>query len=184
MARSGAARLPICCQGQPLPDASKEAQGLRRTARSDDDRALGPSLGPILYQLPPRLRINLDRLDEFLTLAPKDVANVFEFREPSWLAEETLALLDRHGASFCVHDMPGSATPRWAAGKAAYLRLHGASGKYHGRYPKKALQSWADWLAEQASAGRECWAYFNNDIDAHAIADALALKALVAEAAD
>ena len=75
--------------------------------------------------------------------------------------------------------MPGSATPRWASGRAAYVRFHGTSGKYHGRYTKKSLQSWAAWHVEQAQAGRECWAYFNNDIDAHAIADAQTLRSMV-----
>ncbi len=145
-------------------------------------RELGPTLGPILYQLPPSLRINLARLADFLSLLPKDLTHVFEFREPSWLTDETFALLERHGASFCVHDMPGSATPRVATGKAAYLRFHGNGGKYWGRYSDAQLLGWSDWLTEQAKAGRAAWAYFNNDIDAHAIHDAQTLKAMVRQA--
>jgi uncharacterized protein YecE (DUF72 family) len=144
-------------------------------------RLLGPSLGPVLYQLPPRFRINLARLESFLSLLPREITHVFEFREPSWLIDDTLELLARHGAGFCTHDMPGSATPRWAAGPVAYLRLHGGGGKYWGRYSDEALAGWADWLIEQQAAGREAWAYFNNDIDGHAIADALNLKRLLAE---
>lgn len=70
--------------------------------------ALKPALGPILYQLPPRFKLNLERLESFLQLLPEDVTNVFEFREPSWYADEVFALLERYGASFCAHDMPGS----------------------------------------------------------------------------
>ena len=145
-------------------------------------RALGDRLGPILYQLPPRFRINLERLEDFLKLVPKDVANVFEFREPSWYSDEALALLERYGASFCVHDMAGSATARLAVGPAAYVRFHGTAGRYWGRYPDEALLGWTDWLVGQARAGRTVWCYFNNDIDAHAIHDALTLKAMVAQA--
>jgi uncharacterized protein YecE (DUF72 family) len=145
-------------------------------------RALGDRLGPILYQLPPRFRINLERLEEFLQLAPRDVTNVFEFRDLSWYTAETFALLEKHGASFCVHDMPGSATERIAVGTAAYVRFHGGAGKYWGRYPDAVLLSWTDWLVEQAGSGRTVWCYFNNDIDAHAIHDALTLKAMVAQA--
>lgn len=140
-------------------------------------RHLGDTLGPILYQLPPRFRINLDRLESFLQLLPADVVGVFEFREPSWYTGETLALLDRYGAAFCVHDMPGLASPRWASGRAAYVRFHGGVGKYWGRYDDGALAGWADWMTEQVQAGRPVWGYFNNDIDAHAIHDALTLKA-------
>lgn len=145
-------------------------------------RHLGDRLGPILYQLPPRFRANLERLDEFLGLVPKDVINVLEFREKSWLTEEVLALLGRHGASFCVHDMPGSATPRWVVGPIAYVRFHGGEGKYWGRYSDEGLLGWTDWIMEQAQAGRSVWCYFNNDIEAHAIHDALTLRAMVKQA--
>ena len=146
-------------------------------------RKLEPALGPILYQLPPRFRVNLERLESFLRLVPKDVVNVFEFREKSWLVPETLELLDRYGASFCVHDMPGSATERWAAGPIAYVRFHGGVEKYWGRYSDETLLGWTDWIAGQARAGRAVWCYFNNDIDAHAIHDAQTLKAMVGQAA-
>jgi uncharacterized protein YecE (DUF72 family) len=146
-------------------------------------RALGDRLGPILYQLPPRFRINLERLEDFLKLAPRDVTNVFEFRDPSWYAPGTFALLDRYGASFCVHDMPESASERIAVGRVAYLRFHGTGGKYWGRYSDETLLSWADWLVAQAKGGRAAWAYFNNDIYAHAIHDARTLKAMVSQAA-
>ena len=145
-------------------------------------RALGHRLGPILYQLPPRFRINLERLEQFLQLAPRDATNVFEFREPSWHVPETYALLARYGASFCVHDMAGAATERIAVGPIAYVRFHGAGGKYWGRYKDEALLAWTDWMVGQARAGRGVWAYFNNDIHAHAIHDALTLKAMVAQA--
>ena len=95
---------------------------------------------------------------------------------------ETLALLDRYGASFCVHDMAGSTSERWAVGCAAYVRFHGGVGKYWGRYSDEGLLSWTDWIVEQAKGGREVWCYFNNDIDGHAIHDAQTLKAMVRQA--
>ncbi|WP_332811191.1 DUF72 domain-containing protein [Sphingomonas sp.] len=145
-------------------------------------RQLGPTLGPILYQLPPRFRINLERLAEFLALLPRDLTHVFEFRETSWLKDEMLALLEAHGASFCAHDMPGSTSPRWAIGPVAYVRFHGGEGKYWGRYSDERLLSWTDWIVAQSRSGRAVWAYFNNDIHAHAIQDALTLRAMVAQA--
>ena len=145
-------------------------------------RALGEALGPILYQLPPRFRINLERLAEFIGLLPRDLTHVFEFREKSWLTAEMLALLEHHGVSFCTHDMPGLESPRWAAGPIAYVRFHGGQGKYWGRYSDAALLGWADWITEQAQGGREVWAYFNNDTEAAAIHDALTLKAMVRQA--
>ncbi|MEA3014294.1 MAG: hypothetical protein QOD42_2839 [Sphingomonadales bacterium] len=142
-------------------------------------RALQPRLGPILYQLPPRFRMNLERLERFLQLAPTDVTNVFEFRDESWYVPEIFALLDRHGASLCLHDMAGSAIERIAVGPVAYVRFHGAGGKYRGRYPEETLLSWAGWMDEQALGGRPVWGYFNNDIHADAVHDAQALKTMV-----
>jgi uncharacterized protein YecE (DUF72 family) len=144
---------------------------------------LGPTLGPVLYQLPPRFKLNLERLESFLQLVPRDVVNVFEFRDSSWYAAETLTLLERYGASFCVHDMAGSASARDAVGPVAYVRFHGGVGKYWGRYSDSALLSWTDWIVAQARAGRPVWCYFNNDIYGHAIHDAQTLRAMVAQAA-
>src|SRR5690349_16434593 len=79
-------------------------------------RRMEHRLGPLLYQLPPSLKLDLDRLDAFLKLVPKDLANVFEFRNKDWYVPELYHLLDRYGASFCVHDMRGSQTERIATG--------------------------------------------------------------------
>ncbi|WP_420136422.1 DUF72 domain-containing protein [Sphingomonas sp.] len=141
-------------------------------------RHLGSALGPILYQLPPTLQLNLARLEEFLSLLPGDICHVFEFRHPSWYVADTLDLLGRYGASFCCHDMAGSVSPPWATGSVAYVRFHGAGGKYWGRYKAEQLSRWAEWMADQQCQGRNVWAFFNNDIFADAIADATALKQL------
>jgi uncharacterized protein YecE (DUF72 family) len=146
-------------------------------------RNLGATLGPLLYQLPPKLAFNKERVEAFLALLPDDLQHAFEFRETSWISPDVLALLDSHGIGFCVHDMPGSATPLWASGPLAYLRFHGTEGKYWGRYPDERLLAAADWMVGQARRGRDVWAYFNNDIHAHAIDDALTLRAMVAQAA-
>jgi uncharacterized protein YecE (DUF72 family) len=144
-------------------------------------RRLEATLGPILFQLPPRFRLNLDRLERFLDLVPKDVTNVFEFRDKSWYVDEVFALLDRYGASFCTHDMIGLEAPRVATGAAAYVRFHGGEGKYWGRYADQRLLEWGDWILDQARQQRTVWVYFNNDVDGHAIQDGLTLKAIVAQ---
>ncbi len=147
----------------------------------DATRHLGDRLGPILYQLPPSLKLDLERLESFLELLPDDVTNVFEFRHKSWYVAETYALLDRFGVSLCLHDMRGSVTKRLVVGPAVYVRFHGGAGKYWGRYSDERLISWAEWLVEQARSGRSCWCYFNNDIMGHAIDDAQTLKSMVGQ---
>ena len=51
----------------------------------DRVRRLGEHLGPNLVQLPPRWKRNVDRLDEFLSIAPPTIRWAVELREPSWL---------------------------------------------------------------------------------------------------
>ena len=137
---------------------------------------LGDKLGPILYQLPPRWRLDLGRLRDFLALLPPGQTHVFEFREPSWMTDEVFGLLDACGVSFCTHDMPGMAVPRLAVGRIANVRFHGSSGKYWGRYSAGQLADWHAWMEAEQMRGRDVYAYFNNDIHGHAIEDALALK--------
>jgi len=142
-------------------------------------RRLGPTLGPVLYQLPPRFRLNLDRLERFLEIVPRDVTNIFEFRDASWYDDRVFAALERAGAGFCSHDMPGSKSPRLAIGPAAYVRFHGGEGKYWGRYSDECLLDWTDWLLDQARQGRErSWPDLN-DAEAHAVHDARTLQAMV-----
>jgi uncharacterized protein YecE (DUF72 family) len=142
-------------------------------------RLLGDKLGPLLFQLPPSLHKDFERLDAFLDRLPKDIEQVVEFRHNSWYDEDVLALLDRHGVGFVCHDLRGLLSPRWASGRTAYVRFHGTSGRYHGRYSDETLLAWSDWLIEQRKEGRSCWCYFNNDIHGHAIEDARTLKAMV-----
>ena len=146
-------------------------------------RALQDKVGPLLYQLPPSLHKNLERLDAFLSWLPDDLEQVVEFRHRSWYDEDVLALLDRHGVGFVAHDLKGLVSPRWASGRTAYVRFHGAGGKYWGRYPDEALLQWTDWIREQQDQGRSVWCYFNNDIQGHAIEDARTLKSMVGQIA-
>jgi len=161
-----------------LKDCEEPVETLLTRARN-----LGEALGPILYQLPPSLHLDLDRLSAFIDLLPADLRHVFEFRHKSWYSDEALELLDSRGVAFCAHDMRGLVTPRRATGPLAYVRFHGGSGKYVGRYSDEALLGWADWIVSEARGGREVWCYFNNDIGGHAIDDALTLKSMVAQAA-
>ncbi|MEW6379680.1 MAG: DUF72 domain-containing protein [bacterium] len=136
-------------------------------------RLLGGKQGPLLYQLPPRWTKNYRRLESFLDLLPGDMIHVFEFRDQSWMSDDIFHLLDQHGCSFCIHDMPGLSCPRTVVGPVCYLRFHGTQGKYQGGYSEPALKEWAAWIEEQAG---DVYAYFNNDALAHAVYDARQLK--------
>ena len=157
-----------------LLDCAEETERFMELARR-----IGPALGPILTQLPPSLHKDVARLDAFLGGLPRDLEHVVEFRHRSWYDEQVLACLDAHDAGFVAHDLAGLVSPRWASGRTAYVRFHGTSGRYRGRYSDAQMEEWAAWLREQSALGRTAWAYFNNDIHGHAIEDARTLKAMV-----
>ncbi len=142
----------------------------------DIARRLGPRLGPLLYQLPPRWRCDLARLDAFLTRLPRELTHVFEFRDPSWLAEATRERLEAAGAGFCIHDAEDLYVPRWVTGPVVYVRFHGTREGLRRGYPDTVLDDWAAWLGRQVRAGHELYAFFNNDPGGHAVHDALRLR--------
>src|SRR5205085_896558 len=87
--------------------------------------ALGGKLGPILFQLPPKWRVNVERIAEFLEALPKYHCYTFEFREPSWEREEVYALLRKHGAAYCIYELAGYKSPLRFTADFVYVRLHG-----------------------------------------------------------
>jgi uncharacterized protein YecE (DUF72 family) len=145
-------------------------------------RHLRAALGPLLFQLPPRWRVNLERLETFLDALPPRRRYALEFRDPSWYTDEVLALLDAHGAAICLHDMHGSASGKIVGGPFVYVRFHGVQ-KYSGSYSDPVLDDWADWLADRMISGAPIYAYFNNDSCGHAPRDAVRLRAKIHERA-
>ena len=141
--------------------------------------ALGRSLGPVLYQLPPGWRVDVDRFQHFLEILPTHRRHVVEFRDASWYIPAIRAVADRHDVAICLHDMPGSATERAASGAFVYVRFHGTSTRYGGKYSDDRLQQWAVWLNERLDHGCDVYAYFNNDIGGHAPRNALTLRRML-----
>jgi uncharacterized protein YecE (DUF72 family) len=152
----------------------------------DRIRRLGPSLGPTLVQLPPRWKRNVERLDEFLTVAPSDLRWAVELRDPSWVHDDVFEVLRRHGAALCVHDLlpdhPWVHTADWT-----YVRFHGPEAlvaKYWGRYGADRLEPTAARLRACLDEGRDVYAYFNNDHRGFAVEDARWLSQRLATPGD
>ena len=134
-------------------------------------------LGPVLVQLPPNWGCNPDRLDAFLTAAPKRHRWSIELRDTSWLCDEVYAILRDHGAALCIHDMfpdhPEEITADWV-----YLRFHGPqhTRKYQGEYPYQTLQGVAERIRGYLDDGKDVYAYFNNDQHGYAVENAKQLR--------
>ncbi len=141
------------------------------------ERATGleEKLGPILFQFPHTWRANVPRLRDFLVAlrpyAPQRFA--FEFRHQSWLTAEVYDLLERARVALClpVHpDLP--LDPRLTA-DWTYIRFH--AGLHGIGYGDDELRFWADHIASCRGRGATVYAYFNNDVEGHALRDARTL---------
>jgi uncharacterized protein YecE (DUF72 family) len=141
---------------------------------------LGRKLGPILFQLPPRWKVNVDRLAEFLESLPKRHKYVIEIRDESWLVPEIYALLRRHKTAFCIHDFADLKIPHEITANFTYIRFHGpTSAKYFGSYSPAQLREWAKRIEDWAQQLSAIYVYFNNDPGGEAVKNAKELKQLV-----
>ncbi len=105
--------------------------------------ALGPRLGVLLFQLPPNFRLDLPRLDDFLSLLPEGTPAAFEFRHPSWADEPVYERLKARGLAWCHSDTdeaPAAVPVRTAPW--GYLRLRRSD------YSDEDLQAWAGRVQE------------------------------------
>ncbi|MCZ4584688.1 DUF72 domain-containing protein [Rhodococcus opacus] len=167
--------------------------------------ALGPKLGPLLWQLPPTLAFDSTSLAAFFdqlprtttdaaalasrhddkltddrawteTDADRPVRHALEVRHPSFDTEEARKLLRAHDVAFVVADTAG----RYPYVEAAtsdfvYARLHGDKELYASGYTDEALDEWARKLDRWLGEGLDCFAYFDNDMKGYAPFDALRL---------
>jgi uncharacterized protein YecE (DUF72 family) len=138
----------------------------------------GSKLGPVLFQLPPRFPCDPPRLAAFLATWPGTLRCAFEFRDPDWHREEVFDLLRRFGAAFCIFDLGGFTSPAIATTNFAYLRLHGPANPYCGLYGDERLGEWAERIRALGKL-EAVYVYFDNDQAGRAVADALALKAML-----
>jgi len=128
--------------------------------------ALGDKRGPVLFQLPPFLKKDLPRLQEFLALLPADHRAAFEFRNDSWFADDVYAALKGAGAALCLSEREDNAPPPLVeTAPWGYVRLRLEN------YSESDLATWAKRLA--ATGWQQIHVYFMHEPTAPAYAQAL-----------
>jgi uncharacterized protein YecE (DUF72 family) len=144
-------------------------------------RHLRDRLGPILFQLPPNLPLDLERLHAFLPLLPPGVRSAFEFRHRSWWCTPVFRELERVDAALVWADRPRARMHLVRTASFAYVRLH--QGRPDAAsYTARKLAIWANRLTELGSD--DAYVYFNNDAGGAAPSDAARLvKRLAARGA-
>jgi len=136
---------------------------------------LGDKAGPVLFQLPPQFAVNEQRLASFFKLLSRKRRYTFEFRHPSWYCARIFNLLADHNAALCIsyhHDAPA---PWQQTADFVYVRAHGPTGRYRGRYSPHALDRWASRVRSWNRRGCDVFVYFDNDQKSAAPLDAACL---------
>ena len=112
-------------------------------------------LGPILFQLPPNMQKDLQRLKGFLGLLPPNRRFAIEFRHESWFDDDVLGALREHDVALCIAEQDDFKCPVHATASWGYLRLHRLD------YDAAALGEWARCLTSQTWS--EAFVYFKHD---------------------
>lgn len=123
----------------------------------DTIRALGPKLGPVLFQLPPTFRKDLDRLGDLLARLPPALRCAFEFRHASWFAGDLYDLLRTRNAALCVADTEAGTTPLVPTADFGYFRLRDEG------YAPAELEGWRDAIRRLRANWREAFVYFKHE---------------------
>jgi uncharacterized protein YecE (DUF72 family) len=168
--------------------------------------ALEDKLGPILWQLPPQLSFDPERLETFFALLPRTTAeaarlarrhdarlagrdyldvhvdrplrHALEVRHPSFAAPALLRLLRRADVAVCVADTAGEFPLLFdVTSDFVYVRLHGGAEIYVSGYSSAELDRWAGRVDGWRRGGRDVYVYFDNDAKVHAPFDAMNLSA-------
>ena len=142
-------------------------------------KELGPTSGPVLFQLPPQFRCDRGRLVDFLKLLPQKRRYAFEFRHDSWYAREIFDLLADHNIALCISDHAAAPAPFEVTADFVYLRGHGPTGNYHGTYSDETLGEWTKLIRSWQRKKSDVYVYFDNDQKSAAPKDADRLIALL-----
>jgi uncharacterized protein YecE (DUF72 family) len=132
-------------------------------------------LGPVLWQLPANFHRDDDRLHEWLDLLPAG-RHTIEFRHESWFDAEVMDALRAHGVALTIGDHPDrpfqsiEATAGWR-----FVRLHFGHRGRRGNYSRTEIEAWAAQLSRWRADG-DVYAYFNNDWEGFAPANAAELE--------
>lgn len=114
-------------------------------------------LGPLLFQLPPNLKADLELLREFLAVLPRGAISAFEFRNQTWFTDEVFELLKSRNLALCVAETEERTTPDVVTADFCYYRYRKPS------YSPDERKAMIDRIQQHLAAGRNVFAYFKHE---------------------
>ena len=132
---------------------------------------LKEKMGPVLFQIPPRIKYKEEKLQQILDQMDPNFTNVLEFRNETWWNAEVYNKLSSQNITFCGMSHPDLPDEVVQNSNTIYYRFHGVPQLYQSKYEKETLQKVSDEIESNATI-KTAFIYFNNDIDASAITNA------------
>ena len=127
-------------------------------------------LGCFLIQLPPRLRFEPSKVEEFYALLPDKYKFAVEFRNKTWLNDRSIELLRKYSITYTIIDEPLLPPDIYITADFTYFRWHG-HGKdpwYNYLYTESELKEWIPKIREVQESVGEVYGYFNNHYHGYA----------------
>jgi uncharacterized protein YecE (DUF72 family) len=137
--------------------------------------AAAGKLGPVLFQLPPNLKVDNILLKDFLATLPRTVPAAFEFRHASWFADETWEALRSCNAALCVAETETITTPDVATAPFVYYRFRKPT------YTGEERTSMIERVRQHLAQGRDVFAYFKHEETAAGALYAVDLRSEIAK---
>jgi uncharacterized protein YecE (DUF72 family) len=149
--------------------ASQRITHVKRLKEADEEvsyflnvsKSLGDKLGVILFQCPPNLKHDQERLETFVASLPGNPYRfAFEFRHDSWASDEVFELLSKNGCAWCVSDTREKPAPMRATDAPfVYMRLRGVD------YTDDEVERWFAATDDALASGKDAWVYFKHEDD-------------------
>jgi uncharacterized protein YecE (DUF72 family) len=170
------AKLPKLITHEKKLDLSRGVEeDLERFMEVMEPLWLSGKLGCILIQLPPRFTYKPEEMDSFFKILPTQVRFAVEFRDNSWMKEDTWTLLQKHKVAYTIVDEPLLAPEVHVTSSIAYFRWHGRGTRpwYDYRYKAEELEQWLPKLQQTTQKVDKMYGYFNNHYHGYAVENCL-----------
>ena len=146
--------------------ASRRITHFKRLKNTEDETGylletlamLQDRLGCVLFQMPPKLAVDLPRLEAFLAILPEGTRAAFEFRNESWCDAAVHTRLAERGCAWVVADADeGDDSPTEIVSTAdwGYVRLRRSD------YKSSDLAAWAERI--KATGWKEAFVFFKHE---------------------
>jgi uncharacterized protein YecE (DUF72 family) len=165
------AKLPkLITHEKKLELAKGVEEDLQRYCETMRTLLLNGKLGCLLIQLPPKYEYDIDHLESFFKILPADFKFAVEFRNLSWLRNETWDLLNRYKVAYTIVDEPLLPPEIHITSSIAYFRWHGKGSRpwFNYRYSKEELDPWIPRVKAASKKVKKVYGYFNNHFHGYA----------------